>query len=120
LPVSPERAESTSLRIHDVFEPGEWDPSKPIEFGPSATVEGESGKTNEQGKLFVVSFDRRAELTPFHKSDIDPIDGVDTSRVNGDTEGSTAVAAIVEMSLENEDSTEAQVRFLSYSKVDDT
>lgn len=27
---------STSLRIHGVAEPGEWDPSQPIEFGSSA------------------------------------------------------------------------------------
>ncbi|GAA5906052.1 uncharacterized protein JCM6883_002536 [Sporobolomyces salmoneus] len=39
LGASPTRAESSSIRIHDVLEPGEWDPSRPIEFGTSTSTD---------------------------------------------------------------------------------
>ncbi|GAA5872272.1 hypothetical protein JCM16303_001037 [Sporobolomyces ruberrimus] len=38
LPASPVATSSEGPRVHDVVQPGEWDPSQPIEFGESASV----------------------------------------------------------------------------------
>ncbi|GAA5951491.1 hypothetical protein JCM3765_005951 [Sporobolomyces pararoseus] len=50
LPASPNRPNSTALHIHDVLEPGEWNPSEPIEFGTSAAA-SHSSKESKAGNL---------------------------------------------------------------------
>lgn len=102
LEASPAPASASALRIHDVLEPGEWDPSRPIEFGTSAASElTQTGTT----RLFPALLDSHGtDRTPSVVIARLPEDkrGDDEApaAVDGEIEDGEPVVAVVEMELE--------------------